>query len=600
MFLAVDQPVGSLSAYRPISGITNVCQLGIDTLALSSNAALQSTVDTMTHEILHALGFTSALYPYYMDASGNPRGNSAFSNTDSKVALLTPKVVQAAKDHFTCSSLTSAAIEDNGGSGTAGSHWEYSQFMGDVMCGSLPSSRHGKKSQLSSMTMAWAEDTGWYVPVYENQGYREWGKGAGCSVVTRDCASAAPVDSSGKFFCPAASVDGAMKCTNYRSPTQCVSETTGSLAPSCNLWRADGYYSNPSNPDLCSALLPTAKGWSGFGAADAYYTAAGFRFAQNSRCIDLDTALTSGGATLPTRYACYPMSCTAGALTVTVNSANVACPFGTTVDLAGKGGLTSGKIICPDAGICDTLGCGAACELHGECYKAKCYRDIGWDGADCSTQLVSALSAAPAPAAAAAGGASLKIKASFTAGSLSELTAQEGDIKAAMAKWLGVGASDITIEWASARRRLLATFAMMATVSGSAAALASAASAAGASGGSAAFLTALAALGLTIVPGSLQVAYISGVAASSATLTIILACAIGGGGLLLLGGGAYAWWRRRRGQERVAAAGGADAAANDKPQPAVPPPAEQGQPSEKVKKPRAEKSGLGTGRGGYG
>jgi hypothetical protein len=59
-----------------------------------------------------------------MDASGNPRGNSAFSNTDSKVALLTPKVVQAAKDHFTCSSLTSAAIEDNGGSGACVKWWQ--------------------------------------------------------------------------------------------------------------------------------------------------------------------------------------------------------------------------------------------------------------------------------------------------------------------------------------------------------------------------------------------------------------------------------------------------------------------------------------------
>jgi hypothetical protein len=60
MFLDVDQTVGSLSAYRPIAGITNVCQLGIDTLALSSNAALQSTVDTMTHEILHALARVAA------------------------------------------------------------------------------------------------------------------------------------------------------------------------------------------------------------------------------------------------------------------------------------------------------------------------------------------------------------------------------------------------------------------------------------------------------------------------------------------------------------------------------------------------------------
>jgi hypothetical protein len=110
--------------------------------------------------------------------------------------------------------------------------------------------------------------------------------------------------------------------------------------------------------------------------------------------------------------------------------------------------------------MCDTLGCGAACELHGECYKAKCYCDIGWGGDDCSTQLLSTLAAATPAATASAGGASLKIKASFTANSLAELTAQEDGIKTAMAAWLGVGAANIKIEWASARRRLLATYAV--------------------------------------------------------------------------------------------------------------------------------------------
>jgi len=45
--------------------------------------------------------------------------------------------------------------------------------QGDVMCGSLPSSRHGKKSQLSSMTMAWAEDTGALVVLRTPQNTRQ-------------------------------------------------------------------------------------------------------------------------------------------------------------------------------------------------------------------------------------------------------------------------------------------------------------------------------------------------------------------------------------------------------------------------------------------
>ena len=121
--------------------------------------------------------------------------------------------------------------------------------------------------------------------------------------------------------------------------------------------------------------------------------------------------------------------------------------------------------------MCDTLGCGATCELHGECYKAKCYCDIGWDGTNCDIKIAAATilatptkptaescPAEPSAPVAAASGASLKIKASFTANSIAELAAQEDGIKTAMAAWLGVSASDIAIEWASARRRLLATY----------------------------------------------------------------------------------------------------------------------------------------------
>jgi len=119
-----------------------------------------------------------SLFGDYYDASGNRRGTGAYTgNIDPSctgdtcgtgIALRTPAVLAAAKLHSGCSSLTSAAIEDNGGSGacakrrrrwrwwggcsalaalalppffshqllhfhiftgTAGSHWEYRQFM---------------------------------------------------------------------------------------------------------------------------------------------------------------------------------------------------------------------------------------------------------------------------------------------------------------------------------------------------------------------------------------------------------------------------------------------------------------------------------------
>lgn len=68
--------------------------------------------------------------------------------------------LQHVRDIFGCDNLDGAHLEDEGGSGTAGSHWESRLFMGEIMVGnSLASSR----DTLSNITMALAEDSGWYV-----------------------------------------------------------------------------------------------------------------------------------------------------------------------------------------------------------------------------------------------------------------------------------------------------------------------------------------------------------------------------------------------------------------------------------------------------
>ena len=94
-----------------------------------------------------------------------------------------------------------------------------------------------RPDDLSNPSQTKLNPAGWYVPIYDNQGYREWGKCGGCDLVKKPCASA---DASGKFFCPSEGTGSIRKCTNYRSPTQC--KTDNFLATGCNLWRADGYY----------------------------------------------------------------------------------------------------------------------------------------------------------------------------------------------------------------------------------------------------------------------------------------------------------------------------------------------------------------------
>ena len=54
---------------RPVAGNVNFCPEGI---ARNVNG-LQYISDVTKHEILHAIGFSSSLFPFWHDANGNPR-----------------------------------------------------------------------------------------------------------------------------------------------------------------------------------------------------------------------------------------------------------------------------------------------------------------------------------------------------------------------------------------------------------------------------------------------------------------------------------------------------------------------------------------------
>lgn len=71
--------------------------------------------------------------------------------------VTTPEVVKTARDYFGCSSLEGLELEDQGGSGTAGSHWDERVAKEDLMCGII-----GGFKGITKMTMALFVDSGWY------------------------------------------------------------------------------------------------------------------------------------------------------------------------------------------------------------------------------------------------------------------------------------------------------------------------------------------------------------------------------------------------------------------------------------------------------
>lgn len=86
-----------------------------------------------------------------------------------------PTVLKKAKAHFGCSTMKGVPLENQGGSGSKGSHWERTVMGDDFM---TASSMHGPI--ISDISLAFLQDSGWYMPDYSKAEKLLWGKGRGC------------------------------------------------------------------------------------------------------------------------------------------------------------------------------------------------------------------------------------------------------------------------------------------------------------------------------------------------------------------------------------------------------------------------------------
>ncbi|XP_059085081.1 leishmanolysin-like peptidase [Tigriopus californicus] len=194
---------------RPVAGHTNICPAAI------KPDEVQGLSSTFKHELLHALGFSSSLFAFFRDSRGDPltpRGSDGKPPINRKLQLrqwsdkiikeiertwkvrsgmvtrrvsvmVTPKVVEEVRKHFGCPTLEGAELEDQGGDGTALTHWEKRIFQNEAMTGTV----HTQNPVYSRMTFALMEDSGWYLPNYDLAENIEWGKGLGCDFAQKSC-----------------------------------------------------------------------------------------------------------------------------------------------------------------------------------------------------------------------------------------------------------------------------------------------------------------------------------------------------------------------------------------------------------------------------
>ncbi|XP_012548294.1 leishmanolysin-like peptidase isoform X1 [Bombyx mori] len=197
---------------RPVAGHANFCPAELST----KYRDLPSVLSTVKHEMLHALGFSVSLFAFYRDDNGEPlterRPDTGNPPLDEELQIhkwsdrvvrnvtrknwmirggymertfhmmVTPRVVKEVREHFNCSELEGAELEDQGGDGTAMTHWEKRVFENEAMTGT-----HTQNSVFSRITLAMMEDTGWYRADYSHATPLDWGKGLGCKFAMSSC-----------------------------------------------------------------------------------------------------------------------------------------------------------------------------------------------------------------------------------------------------------------------------------------------------------------------------------------------------------------------------------------------------------------------------
>jgi leishmanolysin len=126
----------------------------------------------LLHEITHILAFHPNLFSNL----------NMIEKIYSRSYIISSNALAKAKEHYNCSSIIRIPLENQGGSGSVGSHWESRYMLGDYMI-----STDYPDQAISDITLGLFEDTGFYKVNYYSGGLFKFGKGKGCEFFNKDC-----------------------------------------------------------------------------------------------------------------------------------------------------------------------------------------------------------------------------------------------------------------------------------------------------------------------------------------------------------------------------------------------------------------------------
>ena len=324
--------------HRPIMGFI----LLNNNYSMKKKNAKEFLIMLLLHEITHVLVFSDVLFDYF-HYPGKVKKKEEI-NGITRTLITTKKVKYIASQHFGCSSLKGVELENQGGEGSIGSHWESRVMLGDYMI-----SMDFAENVISDISLALFEDSGWYEVNYYTGGLFRFGKGQGCSFLNSKCINSNNESNFKWDFCD---ISGIETCSsNNLNKGKCY------IVPHNNLDN-HYYYFNNSNLAGWEPADYCPVGWGNsyfsdnciYGIDDNNYPKSlGFSISENSICIQSSLIKSSDISLKDFNYQramCHKITCNYNNKTIQVDigESYIECPTnGGEMTVDGY----NGTIICP-------------------------------------------------------------------------------------------------------------------------------------------------------------------------------------------------------------------------------------------------------------
>ncbi|KEG09031.1 putative surface protease GP63 [Trypanosoma grayi] len=322
-----------LRAGRPVVGAMN--------FGPQSVSASDYSVRVSTHEIAHALGF-------YDDMMMDRGMLSSVMNVRGKSGVLvvsSPTTMERARSHYNCPTAPGMELEDEGGEGTARSHWERRNAKDELMAGIAGAGYY------TALTLAAFADMGFYQVAWDKAEKMSWGYNSGCDLLTKKCLNAG-ITAYPNMFCNDDNKNNAYCTSDRLALGSCLIVSYTEPLPEQYQYFVDPKISGPSRAlmDLCPFIQPYSNTRCATGTPAVM---PGSRIGPSSRCLKGDSLHDGVGSI---NDVCAEVSCSQDTVSVRYLGDDTwyPCPAGSSI--TPKKTFVRGRIVCPTyAEVCNVL-----------------------------------------------------------------------------------------------------------------------------------------------------------------------------------------------------------------------------------------------------